>query len=372
VDPKFYPLIVEEIEKNNGAVSDEVRRRMMVEVFKHTYEYDRNIYNFFSSKFLSHDMPQVFNLSYKKGQGLRYGENPHQKSTFYIDESLKEPSISNAIQINGKGLSYNNIMDANSAIEIIKELKEPACSIIKHTNPCGTAIGEDIEESFFKAYETDPVSAFGGVIALNREVTKKIAEYISTKFVELVIAPKYNEEALEILKKKKDIRLLEINGLDDIKVRNDEYDLRKVVGGLLVQERDLKSITETDLKVVTKKSPSKEEIKDLLFGWRVVKHVKSNAIVIVKNGVTLGVGAGQMNRVGSVKIAVDSAGEKARGACLSSDAMFPKSDAIEVASKGGITSIIQTGGSIKDKEVIDAADKFGIAMVFTGIRHFKH
>ncbi|MFH1824093.1 MAG: bifunctional phosphoribosylaminoimidazolecarboxamide formyltransferase/IMP cyclohydrolase [Candidatus Firestonebacteria bacterium] len=372
VDPKFYPLIVEEIEKNNGAVSDEVKRRMMVEVFKHTYEYDRNIYNFFSQKFLNPDIPEVFNLSCKKLQGLRYGENPHQKAGFYIDENLKEPSISSAKQIHGKELSYNNIMDANSAIELIKEFEEPACTIIKHTNPCGTAIGKDIDESFFKAYETDPVSAFGGVIALNREVTIKIAEYISTRFIELVISPKFDEQALEILKKKKDIRLLEISGLDSVKVRNVEYDLRKVVGGLLIQERDLKGMTGADLKVVTKKSPSKKEIKDLLFGWKVVKHVKSNAIVIVKDGVTLGVGAGQMNRVGSVKIAVEQAGEKAKGASLVSDAMFPKSDAIEVASKGGITSIIQTGGSIKDKEVIEAADKFGLVMVFTGIRHFKH
>jgi phosphoribosylaminoimidazolecarboxamide formyltransferase/IMP cyclohydrolase len=372
VNPKFYPLVIEELKKNNGAVSEELRKKMMIEAFKHTYDYDRNIYNFFAQKFLNQDMPDVFNLSYKKVQGLRYGENPHQKGAFYTDENLEEPSISTALQLHGKELSYNNIMDANAAIEIVKEFKEPASVIIKHTNPCGVAIGESIDESFLKAYEADPLSAFGGIIALNREVTVKIAEYISTKFVEIVIAPKYNENALFILKKKKDIRLLEIKGLDNIKVRNKEYDLRKVVGGLLIQDRDLKEITESDLKVVTKKAPSKDEIKDLLFGWKVVKHVKSNAIVVVKDGVTLGVGAGQMNRVGSVKIAVDYAGEKARGACLASDAMFPKPDAIEIAAQAGIVSIIQTGGSIKDKEVIETADKYGLSMVFTGVRHFKH
>ncbi|MFH1074199.1 MAG: bifunctional phosphoribosylaminoimidazolecarboxamide formyltransferase/IMP cyclohydrolase [Candidatus Firestonebacteria bacterium] len=372
VNPAFYAEVLSDMEKNSGSVSDELKRRMMVEAFKHTYEYDMNIYNFFSKKVQAGGMPEMFNISMKKAQELRYGENPHQKAAFYVKGKGREPSISSAKQLHGKELSYNNIMDADAAVEIIKEFSEPASTVIKHANPCGTAVGKDIDAAFISAYEADPVSAFGGIIAVNRKVTAKIADFLAGKFLELVLAPEFDSEALEILKKKKDIRLLEIKGLGSDKSRDNEFTVKKVVGGVLVQDRDLKSISESDLKVVTKKQPSKEELADMLFGWKIVKHVKSNAILIVKNGVTLGVGAGQMNRVGSVRIAAEQAGEKAKGAVLCSDAFFPKADGIEAAKKAGVTSIIQTGGSIRDQEVIDTADKLGIAMVLTGVRHFKH
>lgn len=372
VNPVFYAEVIADLEKNSGAVSAEIKKRMMIEAFKHTYEYDMNIYNFFSKKVQTGDMPEMFNLSMRKAQDLRYGENPHQKAAFYVSNKAKEPSISNGKQLHGKELSYNNIMDADAAVEIIKEFFEPAVTIIKHSNPCGTAVANDLDTAFVLAYEADPLSAFGGIIAVNRKVTAKIAEYLTGKFVELVAAPEFSPEALEILKKKKDIRLMEIKGLGSEITRDAEFAVRKVIGGVLVQDRDLKSLSEGELKVVTKKAPTKEELKDMLFGWKVVKHVKSNAILIVKNGVTLGVGAGQMNRVGSVKIASEQAGEKAKGAVLCSDAFFPKADGVEAAKKAGITAIIQTGGSVKDQEVIDAADRLGIAMVMTGVRHFKH
>ena len=372
VNPSFYGEVLSDMEKNSGSVSDDLKRKMMIEAFKHTYEYDMNIYNFFSKKVQTGDMPEMFNLSMKKAQGLRYGENPHQKAAFYVSSKAAEPSISNAKQLHGKELSYNNIMDADAAIEIIKEFGEPAVTIIKHANPCGTAVAKDLDTAFVSAYEADPVSAFGGIIAVNRKITAKIANFLTGKFMEMVAAPEYDAEALEILKKKKDIRLLEVKGLGSDIARDNEFAVRKVVGGVLVQDRDLKSIIAADLKVVTKKQPTKDEIADMLFGWKVVKHVKSNAILIVKNGVTLGVGAGQMNRVGSVKIAAEQAGEKAKGAVLCSDAFFPKADGIEAAHKAGVTAIIQTGGSVRDQEVIDAADKLGIAMVVTGVRHFKH
>ncbi len=372
VNPAFYPEIIAELEKTNGCIGQETRDRMMIEVFKQTYQYDMAIYNYFSKQVIKEEMPVMFNCSYKKAQGLRYGENPHQKASFYVDPASKEPSVSKAKQLHGKELSYNNIMDTNAAVELVKEFEEPACAIIKHTNPCGTAVGKDIDEAFRKAYETDALSAFGGIIALNRKVTKTIAEYLAGKFIEVVVAPEYEKSAIEVFEQKKNIRLLIIDGLGKIGVRDTDYDVRKVVGGLLVQDRDLKGITNADLLTVTKIAPSAEEIKDMLFGWKVVKHVKSNAIVVVKGGVTIGVGAGQMNRVGSVKIAVAQAGKFAKGAVLVSDALFPKPDAVEEAVKAGISAIIQTGGSINDKDVIESANKAGIAMVFTNIRHFKH
>jgi len=372
VNPSSYPAIIEELTINDGAIGQHTRDLMMIEVFKSTYQYDMAIYNYFSKAVTKDELPAMFNLSLEKQQGLRYGENPHQKAAFYTDRYSKEPSVSKAKQLHGKEMSYNNIMDTNSAVEIIKEFMEPAVTIIKHTNPCGTAVGADIDEAFLKAYETDPLSAFGGIIALNRKVTKKIAEYLEAKFTEVVVAPGFDKQALEVFEKKKNIRLLTIENLDAVKERYKEFDLRKVIGGLLVQDRDLEIVGETELRTVSKKVPTKHQIKDMLFGWKVVKHVKSNAIVIVKEGVTLGVGAGQMNRVGSIGIAAKQAGAKAEGAVLVSDAMLPKADNVEAAHKAGITAIIQTGGSISDAEVIEAADKYGIAMVFTGVRHFKH
>lgn len=372
VNPKFYSDIIADLEKNDGSVSDDLKKKMMIEAFKHTYEYDMNIYNFFSKKLSSSALPDTFNMTMRKVQDLRYGENPHQKAAFYVDNKAKEPSVSNAVQLHGKEMSYNNIMDADAAIEIIKEFDEPAVTIIKHTNPCGTAVSNDIDEAFVKAYEADSVSAFGGIAAINRKVTVKIANFLTGKFLEIIAAPAYEPSALEILKKKQDLRILEVRDLGSGITRDNEYAVRKVIGGVLIQDRDLKTITESDLKVVTKKIPTKDEIKDMLFGWKIVKHVKSNAVLIVKDGVTHGVGAGQMNRVGSVKIAAEQAGEKAKGAVLCSDAFFPKPDGVEAAKQAGITAVIQTGGSKKDQDVIDAADKLGISMVMTGVRHFKH
>jgi phosphoribosylaminoimidazolecarboxamide formyltransferase/IMP cyclohydrolase len=371
-NPADYKQIIHEMDTHEGAVTSDTMKKLMVAAFRYTYEYDRNIYNFFSRVFEHGEMPETINISMRKSQKLRYGENPHQRAAFYIDENIKEPSISNSKQLHGKELSYNNIMDADSAIELVKEFLDPAAVIIKHTNPCGTAIGKDINDAFLKAYESDPLSAFGGIIVLNRQATVKIAEYLAGKFTEVIIAPSYEKSALELLKNKKDIRILVVEGIDKPAVRSGEYELRKVVGGLLVQERDLKEITEPELKIVTKKTPSAKEMKDMLFAWSVVKHVKSNAIVIAKDGIILGVGAGQMNRVGSVKIASEHSGNKSKGAVLASDALFPKADSITAAEKAGISAIIQTGGSVKDEEVIEAADKAGIAMVMTGIRHFKH
>jgi phosphoribosylaminoimidazolecarboxamide formyltransferase/IMP cyclohydrolase len=310
-------------------------------------------------------------LEFKKAQDLRYGENPHQKAAFYRDEAVDEPGISSARQLHGKELSFNNILDLNAAIEIVKEFSEPAATIIKHTNPCGSATAGSLKKAFMDALNADRLSAFGCIVGLNKNVDLDTAKAIihEADFVECIIAPAYDPEALEMLKTKKNLRLLEIPNFENRAARAD-LDMKKVVGGMLVQERDIRD--DAQIKVVTKKKPTKPQLESLIFGWKIAKHVKSNAIVLAKGTRTVGVGAGQMSRVESVIIAARKAGKSAKGSCLASDAFFPKEDGIEMAKKAGAAAIIQPGGSIRDAEVIKAADKAGIAMIFTGTRHFRH
>ena len=304
------------------------------------------------------------NLSFEKVQDLRYGENPHQKATFYRDPKFKGACVANATQLYGKELSFNNIVDLDAALEMVKEFEKPATVIVKHTNPCGVACGETILETYQKAHACDPMSAFGGIVALNRECNVDTAKEITSVFKEAVIATDYDEKALKILKQKKNLRLLRVGAL----TKTAGKDMKKVVGGLLVQDMDVADIDV--LKIVTKRAPTDEEMMSLSFAWKVAKHVKSNAIVLVKGERTAGIGAGQMSRVDSVEMAVKKAGEKE--CVLASDAFFPFRDGIDAAAKAGVTAIIQPGGSIRDEGVIAAANEHGMAMVFTGIRHFKH
>ncbi len=377
-DPTDYPKVIEEMEKNSGSISENLLTELGIKVFERTSTYDAAIYEYLKSKesgINSQDsgFPAVLKLSFKKLQDLRYGENPHQKAAFYKDESIDEPSVSTAVQLHGKELSFNNIIDLNAALEIVKEFDEPAATIIKHTNPCGTATAKNLKQAYLDALNCDRISAFGGIVGFNRpvdlDVTKAILD--EADFVECVIAPSYEKSALQYLTTKKGLRLLEVKNFEAKPGRIDA-DLKKVVGGILIQDRDAGRLKESDLKIVTKIRPSEEETSSLLFGWKVTKHVKSNAIVLCQGTKTVGVGAGQMSRVDSVMIAVQKAGSRAKGSTLASDAFFPKEDGIEQAAKAGVKAIIQPGGSIRDKEVIAMADKLGIAMVFTGIRHFKH
>ncbi len=312
-------------------------------------------------------------MNFKKIQDLRYGENPHQKAAFFKDESVDEPSVSNAAQLHGKELSFNNIIDLNAALEIVKEFDEPAATIIKHTNPCGTATAKTLKQAYIDALDCDRSSAFGSIVGFNRPVDLEVAGTIleEADFVECIIAPSYEPKALAALKAKKNLRLLEVRNFGSRIARFDK-DMKKVVGGILVQDRDIVRLNESDLKFVTKAKPTKDELRSLLFGWVVAKHVKSNAIVLCQGTKTVGVGAGQMSRVDSVMIACQKAGKRAKGSTLASDAFFPKEDGVEQAAKAGVVAIIQPGGSIKDEEVIKMADKCGISMVFTGVRHFKH
>ncbi|MBI5124091.1 MAG: bifunctional phosphoribosylaminoimidazolecarboxamide formyltransferase/IMP cyclohydrolase [Candidatus Omnitrophica bacterium] len=394
-DPSDYGAVIAELEKNSGSISEGLLVELGKKVFARTSAYDAAIYNFLTqdAKRTTHDekvFPSNLNLNYKKLQDLRYGENPHQKAAFYKDESTIEPSVADAVQLHGKELSFNNIIDLNAALEIVKEFTEPAATIIKHTNPCGTATAKTLTRAYIDALDCDRLSAFGSVVGFNGPVDMELADTIlkEVDFVECIIAPSYEAKALEALKVKKNLRLLEVNPahssrrvtkrrMSGVKnfgkaVLNYDLDMKKVVGGLLVQDRDLALIKESDLKVVTKVKPTKEELRSLLFGWVVAKHVKSNSIVLCQGTKTVGVGAGQMSRVDSVKIASEKAGDRAKGSTLASDAFFPKEDGIAEARKALIKAIIQPGGSIRDKEVIAMADKLGIAMVFTGVRHFKH
>ena len=379
-NPDKYTEVLEEMKKNNGRIGDVTLEKLAVEVFEHTAQYDATIEAFLGKKFgksaaadkkADTGLPPALNLELKKVQDLRYGENPHQKAAFYKDEAIKEPGISTAKQLHGKELSFNNILDLNAAIEIVKDFEEPAVSIIKHTNPCGAAVADTLKKAFVDALDADRLSAFGSIVGLNKKVDSEAAKAIidEADFVECIIAPSYDETALKTLKTKKNLRILEVPNFGT-KTGKPDLDMKKVVGGMLVQDRDLKS--DVDVKVVTKKKPAKAELESLLFGWKIAKHVKSNGIVLTKGTKTVGTGAGQMSRVDSVIIAARKAGKLASGSCLASDAFFPKEDAVQMAKKAGVVAIIQPGGSIRDAEVIKAADEAGIAMVFTGARHFKH
>ncbi|PUF88287.1 MULTISPECIES: bifunctional phosphoribosylaminoimidazolecarboxamide formyltransferase/IMP cyclohydrolase [unclassified Geobacillus] len=367
VDPADYDTVVQELKKH-GDVSAETKLKLAAKVFRHTAAYDAMIAEYLTNK-TGEEYPESLTITFEKKQALRYGENPHQTAAFYKKPLGASFSIAQAMQLHGKELSYNNINDANAALQIVKEFTEPAAVAVKHMNPCGVGVGATIYEAFTKAYEADPTSIFGGIIALNREVDKETAEKMHEIFLEIVIAPSFSKEALDILTQKKNIRLLTV---DFTAPNTKEKLLVSVQGGLLVQETDTHTLDDAEIKVVTKREPTEQEWEALRFAWKVVKHVKSNAIVLAKDGMTIGIGAGQMNRVGAAKIAIEQAGEKAKGAVLASDAFFPMDDTVEAAAKAGITAIIQPGGSIRDADSIKKADEYGIAMVFTGIRHFKH
>lgn len=368
VNPARYGTVLEEI-SSSGSVSEATRLSLVRDAFTHTAEYDAAIARYFSAQTGEGEYPSTLILPFEKLQDLRYGENPHQTAAFYRDNAA-QGGVAYARQLAGKELSFNNIVDLEAAYGIVAEFSGPAAAIIKHTNPCGTATAENIAAAYKLAYEADPVSAFGGIVALNRPVDAGCAEQLKQIFLEAIIAPSFEEKALEILGAKKNVRLLAADlPITDAKQR---YDIKTVSGGILVQSSDTADASPSEWKTVTKRAPTPAELVELELAWKVVKHVKSNAIVVARDGRTLGVGAGQMNRVGSAEIALKQAGEAAKGAVLSSDAFFPFRDTVDAAAKAGITAIIQPGGSVRDEESIVAADEHGIAMIFTGMRHFKH
>ena len=366
-DPSDYDAVVKEL-RENGETSLTTREYLAAKVFRHTASYDTMIASYLTER-TGEKYPEKFTITFDKVQELRYGENPHQSAAFYKGMN-PQYSLANAKQLHGKELSYNNIQDGNAAIEILKDFEgQPAVVGLKHMNPCGVGIGKTIEEAWDKAYEADPVSIFGGIVAFNEPIHASVAEKLSKIFLEIIIAPAFDEDAFEILSKKKNIRLMQLDTSLEV---NAKYKVTNVNDGLLVQDIDDHKITAEDLRCVTNRKPTEEELEQLLFAWKVVKHVKSNAIVLVKDNMTIGVGAGQMNRVGAAKIAIEQAGEKAKGSIMSSDAFFPMPDTVEEAVKAGVTAIIQPAGSIKDQLSIDVCNEHGIAMVYTGVRHFKH
>ena len=361
-DINDYAKILEELEK--GGISYETRRALAIKVFNTTASYDAAIANYFNKK--DNLVPEKLTLSYKLQDSLRYGENPHQKAYHYVQDNNESYALQNAVQLHGKEMSYNNIQDASAALDILSEFDETTCVAVKHMNPCGVATGNSVFEAYSRAYEADPVSIFGGIVAVNGKVDKETAEKMHSIFLEIILATDYDEEALEILTKKKNLRIYKLSE----KNNNHEQQIKSVRGGILVQDFNEKLADEYES--VTEKKVNETQQKDIEFGLKVVKHVKSNAIVVVKDGQTLGIGAGQMNRVGSCKIALEQAGEKARGAVLASDAFFPMRDSADYAADYGIAAIVQPGGSIRDQESIDACNEKGVAMVFSKIRHFKH
>lgn len=368
VDPNDYDSVLELLQKD--LLEKTVRQELAAKVFRHTAHYDSMIAQYMTEEVSDLELfTENYSRTFELVQALRYGENPHQEAAFYEIPNYQGISLARAKQLHGKELSYNNIQDANAALEIVLEYQGPTAVAVKHMNPCGIGIGDSLELAFQRAYDADPISIFGGIIAVNREVDLKTAEKMSEIFLEIVIAPSFSKEAKDILTKKKNIRLLEIPMDEDLEVYEK---MVTVKGGLLVQTNDAGRITEDDLEVVTDRQPTAEEIENLLFSWKAVKHVKSNAIVLAKDQQTVGIGAGQMNRVGAAKIAIEQAGEKAKGSVLASDAFFPMPDTVENAVKAGVTAIIQPGGSKRDQDSIDVCNEHGIAMVFTKIRHFKH
>jgi phosphoribosylaminoimidazolecarboxamide formyltransferase / IMP cyclohydrolase len=367
IDPADYGMVIKKIK--NGKMDAKARKNLAAKAFLHTARYEVIISRYFAEHFIEKEFPEFLNFTFSNIQNLRYGENPHQKAAFYRSFWVNETCVSTAKQLQGKELSYNNIVDANDAFELVKEFKVPTAAVIKHTNPCGVASSKTINEAYKRAYEADSKSAFGSVVALNMACNAETAKLMEKLFVEVIICPSFDKGALELLQKKKNLRLLETGQITkDYRA----LDMKRVVGGLLVQSRQELDIKEDEMKVVTKRAPTKEEIKDLIFAWKVNKHAKSNAIILAKDEATVGVGAGQMARVDSVDLSIMKAGEKSKGSALSSDAFFPFRDGVDDAAKGGITAIIQPGGSIRDKEVIKAADEHNIAMVFTGKRLFRH
>ena len=361
-DIRDYDRILNELE--NGGITLATRRSLAIKVFNTTASYDAAIANYFNKA--DNLIPEKLTLSYTLEDTLRYGENPHQKAYHYVQDNNESYALQNAVQLHGKEMSYNNIQDASAALDILAEFDEIACVAVKHMNPCGVAIGKDVFEAYSRAYDADPVSIFGGIVAVNGVIDKATAEKMHSIFLEIILAVDYDDEALEILTKKKNLRIYKLGD----KNNNHEQQIKSVRGGILVQ--DFNSELAESYEVVTDKQPTKEQMSDLEFGLKVVKHVKSNAIVVVKNGQTLGIGAGQMNRVGSCKIALEQAGALADGAVLASDAFFPMRDSADLAAEYNIAAIVQPGGSIRDQESIDACNEKGMAMLFSKIRHFKH
>jgi len=372
-DPADYAAVVEEMRANGGAVGDRTRFSLAIKAFEHTAAYDGAIANHFGKLVEESEFPRTINLQFKKQQAMRYGENPHQNAAFYVEAGAREASIATARQLQGKELSYNNIGDADAALECIKQFDAAtACVIVKHANPCGVAYGATLLEAYDRAYQTDPESAFGGIIACNGELDgATAAAIVERQFVEVIIAPRVSQAAIDICATKKNVRLLECGQWPATPGKRLDY--KRVNGGLLVQEADLALTGE--IKVVTRRAPTEAEMRDLLFAWRVAKFVKSNAIVYVRDNMTIGVGAGQMSRVNSARIAAikaEHAGLAVPGSVMASDAFFPFRDGIDNAAEAGIQAVIQPGGSMRDQEVIAAADAHGMAMAFTGMRHFRH
>ncbi|EMF9034175.1 bifunctional phosphoribosylaminoimidazolecarboxamide formyltransferase/IMP cyclohydrolase [Vibrio parahaemolyticus] len=383
VNASDYDRVIAEMDANDKSLTLETRFDLAIAAFEHTAAYDGMIANYFGTMVPSYGenkegdeeskFPRTFNQQFEKKQDMRYGENSHQAAAFYVEGNPQEASVSTARQIQGKALSYNNIADTDAALECVKEFNEPACVIVKHANPCGVALGKDILEAYNRAYQTDPTSAFGGIIAFNQELDAETATAIvERQFVEVIIAPSVSAEAIEVVAAKKNVRLLECG---EWSTKTTGFDVKRVNGGLLVQDRDQGMVSLDDLKVVSKRQPTEEELKDALFCWKVAKYVKSNAIVYAKGDMTIGVGAGQMSRVYSAKIAGIKAadeGLEVAGSVMASDAFFPFRDGIDAAAEAGIKCVIQPGGSMRDDEVIAAADEHGMAMIFTGMRHFRH
>jgi phosphoribosylaminoimidazolecarboxamide formyltransferase/IMP cyclohydrolase len=376
VSPDDYDDVLAKLKGDGLALED--RRRLAAKAYAHTASYDTAITKYLSGSLGDNILGERFLHSGSLSEKLRYGENPHQEAAFYVDQQAAAGSLAAAKQLQGKALSYNNIADSDAALACVKQFANPACVIVKHANPCGVAVASDILKAYEKAFRTDPTSAFGGIIAFNRPLDEKTAATIIKKqFVEVIIAPSVEAAALEACSAKKNVRVLETGHLSSAKARHssDSFDFKKVSGGLLVQTSDKGVITASDLKVVTEKAPTPEQIEDMLFAWTVVKYVKSNAIIFCKDNMTIGVGAGQMSRVYSTKIAAIKAadeGLEVNGSVMASDAFFPFRDGIDAAAETGISAIIQPGGSMRDEEVIQAANEHGLAMVFTGMRHFRH
>jgi phosphoribosylaminoimidazolecarboxamide formyltransferase/IMP cyclohydrolase len=374
-DPTQYPGVLEELKANGGSLTLATRERLAAAAFTRTAAYDRAISTYFAGRGDAHDLPDAFHLDFPHRRSLRYGENPHQKASFYTEATPPAASLASAAVLHGKELSFNNLLDLDSALNLVREFTEPAAVVIKHNNPCGAGVGATLEEAFRKSYEGDPLSAYGGVLGFNREVDEATAMQVTepNRFVECVVAPGFSDAAFQVLTTrpswKRNVRLLKTGPLDAPRAA---LDVRQVDGGVLVQSRDAGGDDFTTAKVVTKRPPTDVEMADLRFAWKVCKHVKSNAIVFASGGRVVGVGAGQMSRVDSVEIAVRKAGDRSPGAVLASDAFFPFRDNVDAAAKAGITAIVQPGGSMRDADSVTACDEHGLAMVFTGVRHFRH
>lgn len=374
VDPEDYEVVLNELTANKK-VSKETKFYLAAKVFEHTANYDTMIASYLKAQRGDYKLPEKLTITFEKVQDMRYGENPHQEAAFYMEVGKTKGTLADAKQLNGKELSYNNINDANGALELLKEFKEPTIVAVKHANPCGVGSAKTIFEAYQKAYKADPLSIFGGIVVANRKIDKQTAEEMVKIFLEIVIAPSYDEDALEVLKSKKNLRVLK---LEDIDYKDPHaLDMKKVGGGIIVQSKDLQLLNEEDIKVVTNRKPSEKEMEDLLFAWKLVKHVKSNGIALAKDGMSVGLAGGQTNRIWATKQAIEHGveflgKEVVSGSVLASDAFFPFDDCVKEAVAAGITAIIQPGGSVRDEDSIKVCNENNIAMVFTGMRHFKH